>query len=122
MLKPSDNQHHLIITSSYGQAWIECYRHLNEDLQPLGEIPDWRLWVELPGKPPSLSRSPTRLSIESRLRAWVLHRCGRPLSTLTFAELLCLAKGLPAPAPRKVYHGRDPRSWAKNQRRYRVFG
>ncbi len=122
MLHPSDNPHHLTITSSYGRAWIACYRRLDEDLQPLGEIPDWRLWVELPGKRPSLSKSPTKLAIESRLRAWTLRCCGRPLSTLTFAELVCLAQGLPAPAPKKVYHGRDPRSWEKNRRRYRAFG
>ncbi len=107
MLKLSDNQHHLTIATSYGRAWIACYRRLDEDLQPLGEISDWRLWVELPGKRPSLSKSPTKLAIESRLRAWTLRRCGRCLATLTFAELVCLAKGLPAPAPRRVYHNRE---------------
>src|SRR4051812_44842785 len=107
MLHLSDNQHHLSITSSFGRAWIECCRRLDENLQPLGEIPDWRLWVELPGKRPSISRSPTKLSIESRLRTWVLRRCGRPLSTLSFAELVCLAKGLSAPAPHRVYHNRE---------------
>lgn len=122
MLQLSDNQHVLTIANPHGRAWIEWYRRLGSDLQPLGEIPNWRLWIELPGKVPSLRKSPTKLLIESRLRSWTLRRCGRALSTLTFAELVCLAKGLPAMAPRKIYHGRDPRSWEKWNRRYKAFG
>jgi hypothetical protein len=78
MLRISQNQHQLDIVSSYGRAWIERYPKLSDQLERLGEIPDWRLWVKESGKAPSHAKSPTRLLIESQLRAWVLrcyHRC-----------------------------------------------
>src|SRR5919205_1839076 len=97
MLRLSNNQHRLDVIRSYGRAWIEHYPKLSENLERLGEIPDWRLWVERNGKP-SLSKSPTRLLIESQLRAWVLRQSKRCLATLSFAELTRLAQGLSAPA------------------------
>lgn len=107
MLQRSDNQHQLDIASSYGRAWIEHYPRLNEELERINEIPDWRLWVARPGKPASLSKSPTRLLIESQLRAWVLRQSKRCLATLTFAELQRLAQGLAAPVQKSVMRRRD---------------
>src|SRR4051812_48112811 len=103
MLSLNDNQQQLDIASSYGRAWIEHYPRLGDDFQRLGEIPDWRLWVEYHGKP-SLAKSPTKLLIESQLRAWVLRQCGRCLAMLSFDELVLLAQGRPAPAPKRAYH------------------
>src|SRR3954447_13285218 len=101
MLHLSDNQHQLDVQSPYGRAWIEHYPRLGDHLERLGEIPDWRLWVERQGKP-SLSKSPTSLCIESQLRAWVLRQSKRCSATLTFAELSRLAQGKDAPAPKSV--------------------
>src|SRR3954447_17388325 len=106
MLHLSDNQHQLDIASPYGRAWIEHYPRLGDHLERLGEIPDWRLWVEYHGKP-SLIKSPTRLLIESQLRAWVLRQSKRCLATLSFAELQRLAQGLAAPAQKSVMRRRD---------------
>src|SRR4051794_16788159 len=114
MLHLSDNQHQLDIESHYGRAWIEHYPKLGENLERLGEIPDWRLWVEVPGKRASLSKSPTRLLIESQLRAWVLRQSKRCLATLTFDELKRLAQGLSAPAAKTVMRRRtsvEPPAW-----------
>src|SRR4051794_8169282 len=113
MLHLSDNQHQLDIQSPYGRAWIEHYPKLSENLERLGEIPDWRLWVEYHGKP-SLSKSPTRLLIESQLRAWVLRQSKRCLVTLTFDELKRLAQGLITPAQKSVMRRRtsvEPTPW-----------
>jgi hypothetical protein len=113
MLCLSDNQHQLDIQSPYGRAWIEHYPKLSENLERLGEVPDWRLWVEYHGKP-SLSKSPTRLLIESQLRSWVLHHGKRCLATLTFAELKRLAQGKDAPAEKSVMRhraSREPMPW-----------
>jgi hypothetical protein len=102
MLRLSNNPHQLDIVSSHGRAWIEHYPKLGDNLERLGEIPDWRLWVERPGRLASLSKSPTRLLVESQLRAWVLRQSKRCLATLTFAELVRLAQGLPIPVPRRT--------------------
>src|SRR3954453_22566964 len=91
-------QARLVIRNDFAKAWIEHYPRLGDGLERLGEIPDWRLWVAPPGRPASRQKSPTRLLIESRLRAWVLRRCGRCLPTLTFDELVRIAQGLPVPA------------------------
>src|SRR4051794_9852816 len=107
MLNLCDNPHELSIDSPYARAWIEHYPKLSENLERLGEIPDWRLWVEVLGKRPSLSKSPTRLLIESQLRAWVLRQGKRCLATLSFAELLRLAHGLSAPAQTPVMRRRN---------------
>ena len=98
----------LVIRNDFARAWIEHYPRLGDHLERLGEIPDWRLWVQLPGKPASLLKSPTRLLIESRLRAWVLRRCGRCLPTLEFAELVRLTQGQRAPVPKSERKARKP--------------
>jgi hypothetical protein len=113
MLRLSNNQHQLDIQSQYGRAWIEHYPKLGDNLERLGEIPDWRLWVERQRKP-SLSKSPTRLLIESQLRSWVLRQSKRCLITLTYDELKRLAQGLAAPAPQSVMRRRnsaEPPAW-----------
>src|SRR3954453_23709597 len=113
MLRLTNNQHQLDIQSSYGRAWIEHCPKLSENLERLGETPDWRLWVEREGKP-SLSKSPTRLLIESQLRAWVLRQGKRCLAILTFDELKRLAQGLSAPAAKTVMRRRtsvEPPAW-----------
>ena len=53
---------------------------------------DWSLWVRS-GERRTAEKSPTRLAVESRLRAWLLSRCGRPLYTLRFRELAKIARG-----------------------------
>jgi hypothetical protein len=116
---PQTGQEYLTIRNDFAKAWIEHYPRLGDHLEHLGEIPDWRLWVAPPGRPASRQKSPTRLLIESQLRAWVLRRCGRCLPTLTFAELVRITQGLPVPAPPRVYHDRDgsrPRSMEKLDR------
>ena len=113
MLRLTNNPHQLDIASPYGRAWIEHYPRLGDHLERLGEIPDWRLSVEYHGKP-SLAKSPTRLLIESQLRAWVLRQSKRCLATLTFDELMRLAQGLTAPAQKSVMRRRtsvEPPVW-----------
>src|SRR3954470_4888499 len=104
---PQTGHLYLTIRNDFARAWIEHYPRLGDSLEHLGEIPDWRLWVAPPGRPASRQKSPTRLLIESRLRAWVLRRCGRCLPTLTFAELVRLAEGKPVATAPRVYHVRD---------------
>src|SRR3954467_2373526 len=106
MLVFGDNQNRLDIQNPFARAWIEHYPKLSENLERLGEIPDWRLWVERQGKP-SLSKSPTRLLIESQLRSWVLRQSKRCLASLTFAELQRLAQGRATPAAETVMHRRN---------------
>jgi hypothetical protein len=106
MLHLSNNPHQLDIVSSHGRAWIEHYPKLSEHLERLGEVPDWRLWVERDGKP-SLSKSPTRVLIESQLRSWVLRQSKRCLATLTFNELQRLAQGLTASVQKSVMPRRN---------------
>jgi hypothetical protein len=54
---------------------------------------DWQLWVRRgPGFPARTGKSPVRLAIESRLRAWILSRYKRPLFTLRFDELCRIAE------------------------------
>src|SRR3954469_19225155 len=107
MLHLSDNHHQLDIDSPYARAWIEHYPKLSDNLERLGEISDWRLWGEVPGRPASLSKSPTRLLIESQLRAWVLRQSKRCLATLTFNELQRLAQGLTASVQKSVMPRRN---------------
>ena len=116
MLRLSHNQHQLDIKSSYGRAWIEHYPKLGENLERLGELPDWRLWVEYHGEP-SLAKSLTRVLIVSQLRAWILRHSKRGLVTLSFGELVLLAKGLPTPAPKRVHRSRLPADWKPRFRR-----
>ena len=53
---------------------------------------DWALWVRR-GEAVSAAKSPTRLLVESRLKAWLLSRVGRPLYTLRFRDLARIAEG-----------------------------
>src|SRR4051812_11785127 len=119
---PQTGQPYLAIRNDYAKAWIEHYPRLSDELERLGEIPDWRLWVAPPGRSASRQKSPTRLLIESQLRAWVLRRCGRCLPTLTFAELVRIVQGLPVLAAPRVYHGRDESRarWTEKVRRHRA--
>src|ERR687883_1676083 len=89
---PKTGQEYLAIRNDFARAWIEHYPRLGDHLEHLGEIPDWRLWVALPGRPASRQKSPTRLLIESRLRAWVLRRFRRRLSDLRFEQLRQIAQ------------------------------
>ena len=71
----------LLIKTDIAQAWISYYPSLSDPR-------DWRLWVRRKPHEPALCRkSPTRLLIESRLRAWLLQRFRRRLRDLRFAEL-----------------------------------
>src|SRR3954470_7430720 len=101
---PQTGHLYLTIRNDFARAWIEHYPRLGDSLEHLGEIPDWRLWVAPPGRPASRQKSPTKLLIESRLRGWVLRRCGRCLPTLSFAQLVRLAEGRP------VVSGQKPRA------------
>lgn len=54
---------------------------------------DWQLWVaQAPGLPATLEKSPMRLSIESRLRAWLLRRYRCRLWASRFATLYRIAE------------------------------
>src|SRR3954454_13978124 len=88
---PQTGQLYLTIRNDFAKAWIEYCPRPGDHVEHLGEVPDWRLWVAPPGRPASRQKSPTRLLIESRLRVWVLRRCGRCLPTLAFAELVRVA-------------------------------
>src|SRR4051794_18737641 len=89
---PQTGQLYLIIRNDFARAWIEHYPRLGDQLEHLGEIPDWRLWGAPPGRPASRQKSPTRLLIESQLRAWVLRRFRRRLSNLRFEQLRQIAE------------------------------
>jgi len=119
---PQTGQLYLTIRNDFARAWVEHYPRLGDSLERLGEIPDWRLWVAPPGRPASRQKSPTRLLIESQLRAWVLRRCGRCLPTLAFAELVRIAQDRPVPAAPRVYHGRDESRarWTEKLDRHRA--
>ena len=70
------------------EAWIS---------QVLRQHPDqkinWVIWVRKnPGLPARTGKSPLRLEIESRLRAWLLRRYRRCLFTLDFADLRRIAE------------------------------
>ena len=53
---------------------------------------DWALFVRS-GRAVTAEKNPTRLVVESRLRAWLLSRYGRPLYTLRFRDLARIAAG-----------------------------
>ena len=54
---------------------------------------DWQLWVaRSPGCPATVDKSPMRLLVESRLRAWLLGRFHRCLFTMSFEELCSVAR------------------------------
>ncbi|MBX3671002.1 MAG: hypothetical protein KF778_21610 [Rhodocyclaceae bacterium] len=81
-------------------AWIEPRAGM------LGDI-DWTLWIERHGRP-SCARSPARLAVESRLRAWLLRRYHRPLATLSFARLRQIADAEAAKAEAPNRRWRKP--------------
>jgi hypothetical protein len=90
---PETGAPRLIIRNSYAAAWISPYRRLTPDFRHKNEVHDWRLWVQRrPDVPARAWKSPTRLMIESRLRAWLLQRYRRRLRDLRFAELREIAK------------------------------
>ena len=89
---PQTGHEYLTIRNDFAKAWIEHYPRLGDQLEHLDEIPDWRLWVAPPGRPASRQKSPTRLLIESQLRAWVLRRFRRRLSDLHFEQLRQIAE------------------------------
>ena len=83
----------LVIRNPFAEAWIVHYPRLTEDFRRIEEPHDWRLYVQrAPELPPSAGKSPTRLLIESRLRAWLLQRFRRRLSDLRFEQLLQIAQ------------------------------
>ena len=85
----------LIIRNPFAKAWIMHYPRLTEDFRHVEEPHDWRLYVRRASQRlPSAGKSPTRLLIESRLRAWLLQRFRRRLSDLRFAELCAIAQRL----------------------------
>ncbi len=53
---------------------------------------DWSLYVRS-GRKSTAEKSPTRLAVESRLKAWLFTRVGRPLYTLRFRDLAKIAAG-----------------------------
>ncbi len=53
---------------------------------------DWALYVQQ-GEKSTAEKSPTRLEVESRLKAWLFARLGRPLYTLRFRDLARIAHG-----------------------------
>jgi hypothetical protein len=79
----------LVVRTGIAEAWIGYHPPL---LDPRDRH-DWRLWVRSRPHEPALSRkTPTRLLIESRLRAWLLQRFRRRLGDLSFAELREIAE------------------------------
>jgi hypothetical protein len=68
------------------ETWIS--RHPRRDLE---HGPDWRLWVRRAGDVARTGKSPTRLAIESQLRAWILRHFRRPLCSLCFEEIRSIA-------------------------------
>lgn len=61
-------QARLVIRNDFAQAWIEHHPRLSEDFEHLGEIPDWRLWVQLSGKSASRLKCirPVRVALRRR--------------------------------------------------------
>src|ERR671928_627571 len=92
---PETGQDRLVIRNPFAEAWIIHYPRLTEDFGHVNEARDWRLYVHrAPHLPPWAGKSPTRLLIESRLRAWLLQRFRRRLSGLRFDELCVIAQRL----------------------------
>jgi hypothetical protein len=74
---------HIHIDGVPVKAWIEHrpWRYRSTD---------WQLWFERGGRL-ARGKCQQRLEIESKLKAWLLQRCGVPLSTLSYEELRRLA-------------------------------
>ena len=70
------------------EAWISQIPRRHPDQKV-----NWQIWVRhKPGLSARTGKSPLRLEIESRLRAWLLRRYKRCLRTLDFAELCAIAE------------------------------
>ncbi len=84
---PKTGEIRLYIRGVPAEAWISTEA-------PRGYVrgTDWALYVRS-GRIVTAEKSPTRLAVESRLKAWLLSRCGRPLYTLRFRELAKIARG-----------------------------
>src|SRR5918997_3999067 len=79
----------LVIKTNIASAWI-CYYPPSFNT---AYGTDWRLYVVHKLHEPARStKSPTRLLIESHLRAWLLQRFRKRLSDLRFAELCQIAE------------------------------
>ena len=82
-----ENEIRLHIRYDGAEAWISRIPRRFPDQRI-----DWQLWVRpKPGHPAYASKSPLRLEIESKLRAWLLRRYRRCLRTLDFAALCAIA-------------------------------
>ncbi len=86
---PATSERRLLIRNPFAAAWINHYPPLFDPR----DHHDWRIWVKRKPDEPALSRkSPTRLLIESRLRAWLLQRFRRRLRDLSFEQLCRIAE------------------------------
>ena len=65
---------------------------------------DWQLWFERRSRL-ARGKCQLRLEIESKLKAWLLQRCGIPLGTLSYEELRLVAEGKIQEALRVHAHG-----------------
>lgn len=95
---PKTGAPRLVIRNPYAAAWISPYRRLTPDFLHVREVHNWRLWVQRrPELSPSAGKSPTRLLIESHLRAWLLQRFHAKLRDLRFEELCAIAAAIDNP-------------------------
>ena len=86
---PATSERRLLIRNPFAAAWISHHPPLFDPR----DHHDWRIWVKRKPDEPALSRkSPTRLLIESRLRAWLLQRFRRRLRDLSFEQLCRIAE------------------------------
>ncbi len=84
---PKTGEVRLYVRGVPAEAWIS-----SEAAHGFLRGTDWALWVRA-GRSATDEKCPTRLAIESRLKAWLFTRVGRPLYTLRFAELQKIARG-----------------------------
>ena len=92
----------LVIQTGLAPAWISYYPPIFDPR----DRHDWRLYVKRKPDEPALARkSPTRVLIESRLRAWLLQRFHRRLRDLSFEEPCAIAQGKHPTPKRRVRSG-----------------
>jgi hypothetical protein len=84
---PKTGELRLYVRGVPTEAWISTNA-------PHGSLrgADWALFVRS-GSTATAEKCPTRLAVESCLRAWFLSRYGRPLLTLRFHDLAKIARG-----------------------------
>ena len=83
-----ENECRLHIRFEGAEAWIAQIPRSHPDQKI-----NWVIWVrKSPSLPARTGKSPLRLEIESRLRAWLLRRYRRCLFTLDFANLRRIAE------------------------------